>query len=437
MRDNKITEGNNLRTFIGFMIPMIAASCLQQSYVIVDGLILGNAVSQEAIGSVSSVSSISDFFMLLQIGLSGGCSICTSHLMGASKLNELEKLIKDMSKVIIVISIAIAVIGLITSSLILKLMHTPDALMVGARQYLSIILIGMPFMAMFNLQAGIMRGIGDSKKPLGAIAVSSVVNIGLDLLFVVLLKQEIIGAGIATITAEALAAIYLYFKLKNKRREFTLTDGSETSSQIRECVALGAPQMVETVFTSGGNILLQNITNLLGASVVIGVTVAFKVDSIIVIPLLSTGMATSVFIGQNIGAGKIDRVKETIKNAIIISLIISVVMSLVIWLFGYQMIEWFGLSEGPARIGYRYLVICLPLYWVFGLKFVFNGILNGSKHTLITSVAACIALACRVAVSYLGAPSIGPDILPISECVAWIVGVVITGVAILKYSKEL
>ena len=202
IKQNSVTEGNLLYAFIMFLLPLMAASILQQSYTIADGLILGNAIDQNALGAVSNVSPILDLCTLIQIGIAGGCSIMISHLFGAKRYDEVSKLITDIRRITVIVSLVIAVIAFLASGLILELIHTPGALMSGASMYLRITIAGVPFMALYTLQAGILRGMGDSNRPLGGIAVSSIVNIGLDLLFVIVLHLGIAGAAIATVSAE-------------------------------------------------------------------------------------------------------------------------------------------------------------------------------------------------------------------------------------------
>jgi len=434
---NSVTEGNLLYAFIMFMLPLMAASLLQQSYTITDGLILGNVINQEALGAVSSVSPIIDVCILIQIGVSAGCSIMVSHLFGAEKYADVDRLITDIRRLIIAISVAIALVAIVIASRILRMIHTPDALMAGAATYLRITFAGVPFMALYTLQAGILRGMGDSKRPLGGIAVSSCVNICLDMIFVVIFRTGIAGAAIATVAAEALSAIYLYNKLENKRKTMHLKEtdadtecGSGISTEgrkenVEECLRLGAPQIVQSVISSGGKVLLQNITNILGEMVVIGVAVAFKIDSLMLIPLMSMSTAVAVFTGQNTGAGKSDRVSMTLRYGLIFSVSFSLLASLLLWKCGYPLFTLFGLGQEAAETGFRYILLCLPFYWIFGIQFVLNGYLDGSKHTALTSAASVAGLAARLAFAYAAYSHIGADALPLAEALSWVTAVVI------------
>lgn len=445
---NSVTEGELLYAFIMFMLPLMAASCLQQSYTIADGLILGNAIDQEALGAVSSVSPIIDVCIVIQIGIAGGCSILISHLFGAKKYVEVDRLISDIRRIVVIISAVITLVAIVFAPMILKLIHTPGPLFDGASRYLRITFIGVPFMALYSLQAGILRGMGDSKRPLGGIAVSSGVNVCLDLLFVVLLRTGIAGAAIATVAAEAMSAIYLYIKLENKRKGFLITDDQEyltsdtdISAEIAnenavECLRLGAPQIVQSVISSGGKVLLQNVTNILGEAVVIGVAVAFKIDSLLLIPLMSMATAVAVFTGQNLGAGKQERVRDTLKYGLLISVAFSLIVSLILWKCGYPMFTLFGLGSEAAGKGFRYVLLCLPFYWVFGIQFVLNGYLDGSKHTMLTSAASVAGLAARLVFAYTAYRQLGADALPLAEALSWITAVAIDATGILYFKMK-
>ena len=183
------------------------------------------------------------------------------------------------------------------------------------------------------------------------------------------------------------------------------------------------PQIVQSVVSSGGKVLLQNITNLMGDAVVIGVAVAFKIDSILLIPLMSIGIAVSVFTGQNIGAARQDRVRETLKCGIIMTFALTVLISLVLWKFGYPLFTLFGLGSEAAETGFRYILLCLPFYWIFGMQFILNGYLNGAKHTTLTSGASLAGLGARIAFAYVCSTYMGADALPLAEALSWLVTV--------------
>ena len=433
-KDKSVTEGNLLYAFIMFIIPLMGASLLQQSYAIADGLILGNAISQEALGSVSSVSPVIDMCTLIQLGISGGCSITVSHLFGAGRYGDVSRLISDIRKLLTLISAVIALAAFAAAPKLLALMHTPDDLFADALTYLRITFIGVPFMALYGLQAGILRGMGDSKRPLGGIAVSSLVNILMDLMFVVLFGMGITGAAVATVSAEAMSAAYLFKKLEDRRNQFKSEETSTGKENLRECIRLGTPQIIQSVASSGGKVLLQNITNILGGSVVIGVAVAFKIDSILLIPLMSIGIAVSVFTGQNIGSGSPERVRGSVTYGIILSVCVTAIASLILWFFGLPLFGLFGLGKEAAETGFRYIVLCLPFYWIFGMQFVIGGYLNGSKHTALTSAAAIAGLAGRVLFAYVGASHFSADVLPLAEALSWTIAVLVdlSGLMIIK-----
>ena len=444
-----ITEGRLLPSFIMFILPLIAAVWLQQSYSVADGMILGNVINQQALGATASVGAITDLCIMIQLALGSGCSILLSHLQGAKKYHESWQLIKAMRSLVTMISVFIAIAAIIFAKSILIFLHTPDSLIEDATTYMKITCIGIPFMSLYNVQAGMLRGMGDSKRPLGGIAVSSAVNIGLDILFVIILRKGIAGAAIATVSAEGMSALYLYHKLEEMRKTFeaetcydeensiTTKADKRVGANIQESISLGAPQMVQSAATSAGRVLLQNITNILGSAVVIGVSVAFKIDAVLMAPLMSLGAAVAVFTGQNIGASKPERVRDTVKLGAAAAMLLSVALTVVLWLFGYQMISIFGLGKDAVDIGYRYLLICIPFYWLFGIQFVLSGYLNGNKKTIATSIASIAGLAARIAFAYLFYKHFSSDVLPIAEVLSWLIAVIVDVGAIYMLKRKM
>lgn len=292
-----------LPSFINFAFPLMLTSLMMQSYTIADGLILGNLVNERALGAVNSISPIIDLLGLIQIGLSGGCSICISHLTGSGEHRRMHQVILQMRTVVVGISLLALLLGVLGADAVLSLTHTPPEIYDGAKAYLQLVCIGIPFSSIYQLQSGIMRGMGDSKRPLGAITISTFTNIGLDLLLVGFFTLGIIGAAVATVASQIFSCVYLYFKLKKRLQaegseyfsgSFSLRSQvdillhsfsrSEKASDIHEIVNLGIPQMLQSSFTSIGKIILQSLTNSFGAFAVIGVAASYKIDSILIIP---------------------------------------------------------------------------------------------------------------------------------------------------------
>lgn len=434
--NNSITSGPLAKSFLLFALPLIATTLLMQSYTIADGLILGNFVNEEALGSVNTISSVVDFLSLIQIGLSGGCSICISHLFGAEERDKITNTIRQMFALILTISIVMMALSLVCSSAILMAIHTPESVYAGAKTYLNIVCFSLPFMSMYNLQTGVLRSLGDSKRPLAAITISVGFNIGLDLILVAGAGIGIVGAAVATVAANVFSCIYLYGRMKRRLEangigfEPGLIDGLKQlvsrDNNVGESIRLGVPQMLQSAGSSFGQILLQNLTNLLGAYALIGVTVSYKIDSIIIIPMIGVSMSISVFTGQNIGAGNYSRVRQALKLAMGISLAISASMSVVLIFYSSNLLALFGISQDSMVIAMQYIRICLPFYWIFGLQFVLNGFLQGLKKTAISSGTALFALACRLVIAYGGVAAYSTAILPIAESASWIISVSIS-----------
>lgn len=437
-RANTITEGPLFGSFIRFALPLLLTSVLAQSYSIVDGLILGNFIGEEALGSVNTISGIIDLLCLIQIGISGGCSICLSHLFGAGRTREAASVIRGMTVTVGLLSAVMMAGGIILSHPLLRMLHVPADVYDGALTYLRIVCIGIPFSSTYQLMAGIIRGSGDSRKPLGGIAIAAFINIGLDCLFVIALDMQIQGAALATIIAEALSCLFLTGRLRLRLAELGVQKAGVGSAKesIFECWKLGIPQIIQSGIQTFGNILLQNITNLLGVFVLIGVTVCFKIDSLIVIPMIALSISTSVFTGQNTAARKPERVVSVLRIAVACSLAISAVMTVVLLLFSGNLLSLFGVSGSSEAVATGYIRICLPFYWVFGIEFILSGFLQGMKKTAFTSTVCVIALAARLLIAYSGAAALGASILPIAEAASWIIQVAIMSVPVVRFLKQ-
>lgn len=479
---NMITEGPIFSSFIRFALPLLLTSILAQSYSIVDGLILGNFIGEEALGSVNTISGIIDLLCLIQIGVSGGCSICLSHLFGAGRNREAASVIRGMTVTVGLLSVVMMAGGIILAHPLLRMLHVPVDVYDGALTYLRIVCIGVPFSSTYQLMAGVIRGSGDSRKPLGGIAIAAFINIGLDCLFVIALDMQIQGAALATIIAEALSCLFLTGRLRLRLAELCMqkasggsamhrvsvpelvepcmqTAGSDSAmhgtldaepaaqdapdsgsrspkESILECWKLGIPQIIQSGIQTLGNILLQNITNLLGVFVLIGVTVCFKIDSLIVIPMIALSISTSVFTGQNTAARKPERVVRVLRIAAACSLATSAVMTVVLLLFSGNLLSLFGVSGNSEAVATGYIRICLPFYWVFGIEFILSGFLQGMKKTAFTSTVCVIALAARLLIAYSGAAVLGASILPVAEVASWIIQVAIMSVPVARFLKD-
>lgn len=435
MKERSMINGSIVKALISFLLPLLLTSILQQSYTIADGIILGNAVRQEAIGSVSNVGNLLNVFLVMQTGLAGGVSILVSHLFGAGEYKKLRSLTAGISVMLVGISAAFAAAGILFCGPILGLLHTPKAMLSLTATYFKITMCGVPFMAFYNLAASVLRGVGDSRRPLMGILVSSLINIGLDLLLVVWLDMGIAGAAVATVSAEGLSAVYLGFLLSARLEAL---DGGgwkfhAEPAMVWEAVRLGAPQIAQSAFTSGGKIVLQSIMNTLGVSTVVGVSIAYKVDAIIMLPLMGAASAISVFTGQNIGAKQEERARKGIKAGVILVIVFSAVAVVAVLIFGRYALRIFGASEEVVEMGYRYLYLCAGAYWLFGLNNVLSGYLEGSKDVLGSSVIACISFAVRVGCCYFFYPYAGSDILAVSEALSWAVGAFL---CFLRYRRQ-
>ncbi len=432
---NDMTTGSVFKTLLKFTIPLILTGLLQQLYYITDSIIVGNLIGEVELAAVGVSSTVLDVFIYLIIGLVSGYTILISQYYGAKEYKKISRLSSTFFLFVIVSAIVMAVLGFIFNIDILRLLNTPTEILQIACNYLSIVFLGVPFLVLYNLCSSLLRGMGDSKTPLYAIVLSSVINIALDLAFIQLFSWGIKGAAIATVIAQIATCAYLFAHIQ-KRHPMARISFSKSSIDIGlfwESLKIGTPRVIQSGIASVGSLLWQNIMNSFGVDVVTAITTAYKIDTLTILPVINISTAISIFVGQNIGAEDMERAKEGLKKGIYIILIVSLVITSIVVLGGEALMKIFGVSDAVAAIGQRFFRICAIFYPIFGLGNAYVGFLQGSKDVAFTSMSNIVSLALRILLSYTLAARLGSDILAISEMCSWVLG---TALCYLRYKSN-
>lgn len=310
---------------------------------------------------------------------------------------------------------------------LLVMLNTPKELLEASGLYLSIVFIGIPAVILYNLCASMLRGIGDSKTPLYAIIISTIINVVLDLTFIKVIPWGIKGVAVATVIAQIIAGVYLLVHIHRQHPMLRLSfkrDYLDITLFI-ESVKLGAPRVVQSSVASVGSLLLQNIMNSFGVDVVTAITTAYKIDTLTILPIINISTAISIFIGQNIGANNVERAREGLRKGILIILAVSVVITSIFVLFGAELMKLFGVSDEIALLGQRFFTTMAVFYPVLGLENAFVGFLQGNKDVTFTAASNMLCLTIRVFLSFALASRLGFDIIAISEVSSWVLGAAI------------
>lgn len=428
---NDMTKGNVFKTLLEFTIPLILTGLLQQLYYIADSVIVGNFIGEVQLAAVGVSATVLDVFIYVITGLVSGYTILISQYYGAKNHEKISRLTNTFFMFVMTAAFIIALLGFFFNKGILGLLHTPTEILQPSSEYLSIVFIGVPFLILYNLCSSMLRGMGDSKTPLYAIILSTVVNIVLDLIFINLLGWGIRGAAVATVIAQAIICVYLFVHIYEKypMSRISFKKNLIDAPLFIESMKLGAPRVIQASIASIGSLLLQNIMNSFGVDVVTAVTTAYKIDTLTILPIINISVAISIYVGQNVGANDMDRAKEGLKKGIIIVLLVSVAITSMVVLFGKEFMKIFGVSDTVAALGQRFFNTCAVFYPVLGVGNAYAGFLQGNKDVVFTSMSHVVSLALRVLLSYALAEKLGFDVIAISEMCSWVL------LAVIYYSR--
>lgn len=425
-----MTEGSPARVLIAFAVPMILGNMFQQFYNLVDSMIVGKLVGADALAAVGASNAITMLFVMVAIGTGIGCSVVISQLFGANKLSEMKSAISTALISILVFSLVLTVAGRLFSKGILTLMGTPEDIFGQAQEYLNIYFYGFFFLFLYNAFSAVFNALGDSRKPLYFLIFSSVLNIGLDILFVGSFRLGVAGAAWATLIAQAVSAALsfgvLSYKLARMQTEsYRRFDGELLVSMTRTAI----PTIVQQSMVSIGMLLIQSVVNRFGSIFLAGYTAAVRIDNMAIVPMVNAGNAVSTFVAQNMGAQKPERAKQGYHAGLVMAMGIGVLIGVLIFFFGDVFIASFMDAETDAAsiaVGVQYIGVVSMFYFVMGAMNVTNAVLRGAGDMGWFMGITLVNLATRVLLTYLFADATGGMIIMWANPIGWTVGLVLS-----------
>ena len=435
-----MTVGKPLSNLIAFSVPLLICNLAQQMYNTVDSIIVGKYVGDSALAAVGTSGPILNLLLLLFMGISTGAGILVSQYFGAHKQKELETSVGTCLTLTFIASLIIMAVGPLIIEPLMTLLDTPPDVYGMAVDYLMIVTVGIMGSAYYNIVSGILRGLGDSVSPLIFLIVACVLNIFLDLLFVVEFGMTADGVALATVIAQAISAALCLWRLTHMkkilvvRKENLIPDKRITMKTIR----LGLPSGLTQMIFSMAAIVVQALTNSFGTSVIACAIVVMRVDGFAMMPNFTFGMAMTTFVGQNVGAGRMDRVQEGVKKGVAAGLIVAVTLVAGILLFGKNLMHMFTETQEVVDLGVHMLHILALGYIAMAVTQSLSGVMRGAGDTLtpmwislITTVIIRMPLAYGMA--YLtrseAMPNGNPDCIFISLLISWVMGAVLTTIA--------
>lgn len=334
-----LTTGRPFKLIVSFAIPVFLGLVFQECYNIVDTIIVGRTIGAEALAAVGSTGSILFFILGFAGGLCNGFTIPIAQKFGAKNYSKMRSLTMNTAYLAIFFSVVMTIITLILCRPILVLMKTPIEIIDRSEAYLNIIFLGTPFIFLYNITAGIMRSLGDSKTPFIFLIISSVLNIFLDILFILVFKLDVKGAALATILSQAISGIasLIYMIKKFQILHPSKEEKAFSGSQCKELCAVGIPMGLQYSITAIGSVILQSSINALGYFTVAAVAAAMKIHIFACSFFDALGTTMATYSGQNTGAQKYDRLKIGIIDSLLISAIYSIIAFVVMFMFGREL----------------------------------------------------------------------------------------------------
>ncbi len=425
MRD--LTKGPEGKQIFLFALPMLLGNVFQQLYYIVDTLIIGHYLGTEALAAAGASFPVIFVLISLMIGITTGINVVISQFFGNKNFKKVKRAIDTAFIFLFVSSIGLSLLGLIFSKQIFLLIGLPAELVPMAMQYFNVYVAGLIFMSGYNGTSAILRGMGDSKTPLYFLIISTLLNIGFDLLFVAVFNWGIAGISFATVLAQAIAfgLSVLYLNRYHPLIRFSFTGLSFDREVFRQSLRIGIPTGLQHTFVSLGMAALMTIVNMFGTPTIAAYSIAWRIDSFATLPAMNFGMALSTFVGQNIGANKIERVRQGLISTLAMTSGFSLIITIIAWLFGKTLMGFFTDDQLVIDLGYDYLIIVSSFYIVFGAMFIMHGTLRGAGDTLIPMFITLFSLwVLRVPFSYFLSQKWGETGIWWGIPIAWVFGLI-------------
>lgn len=429
---NSMISGNIARSLIVFALPMIIGNLFQQFYNIVDTIIVGKVLGQDALSAVGSTSMIVTVYVSVAVGFAVGCLIVFSQLYGAKNYLRMKTAIYTALITFLALGIFFMILGLAISKPILNVVVN-DALMQEGSTYYNLYVLGVPALFIYNIANSGFNSLGKSRITLILLGGTSILNVILDLWFIMGLGWGVAGAAIATDISQYLSAVIALVLLL---RHIHLNFKTEEEIKMFEWRLLGnmskvaIPTMLAQVIVSVGYVALTSLVNRFSVDVISGYVAASKIDSICVVPMVQIGNSMATYTGQNVGAQKYERIPKGLKTALLLCACICAVFIVLIFIFGHTFIGWFmdsTVSEAAYTAGVQYMRITGALYFLMGSMYIICGVIRGAGAAMVSVIATVCNFSVRIAFAYIMVAVTGSELaIWWSNPVGWAVALTIS-----------
>lgn len=425
-----LTVGKPSTVLRNFCLPMFGSIVFQQLYNIADSFVAGKFVGEDALAAVGNSYEITLIFIAFAFGCNIGCSVVVSRLFGAKKYGKMKTAVYTTLIASGIMCALLMAAGTLWCDSLLELINTPENIFAGSKLYLDIYILGLPFVFYYNVATGIFSALGDSKTPFIFLAVSSLSNIGADILFVTAFEMGVAGVAWATFICQGVscvAAVICVFirlsKIKSEEKAAVFSFGL-----LKEIGAVAVPSILQQSFISVGNIIIQGVVNSFGSSVMAGYSAAVKLNNLVITSFTTLGNGVSNFTAQNLGAKKPERIKDGFRAGVKLVWTICVPVVAAYLLAGRQLVYLFldTPTGTAAQVGMTFLKTVAPFYFVVSVKLVADGILRGSGRMKQFMVATFTDLILRVVLSKVLSVAFGSSGIWLSWPIGWAVATVLS-----------
>ncbi|MDG5800737.1 MATE family efflux transporter [Marinilabiliaceae bacterium ANBcel2] len=389
-----LTEGSEGKIIFKFALPMVIGNLMQQLYILVDSIIVGQFIGDTALAAVGASFPVFYTLIAFFIGIGSGATIVISHFFGAQQYKKVKEAIGTIYIFMFGAGLILTAIGIIFSREIFTLLNVGEDVMPEAITYFTIYMTGMVGFFGFHSTSSVLRGLGDSKTPLLFLAIATVANLLLDLLFIVVLNMGIEGAAWATVISQMGAFIVAIFHLNSKDHliHFSVKSLIFNSDLFKKSAKIGLPTGFQQSFVALGMMAIIRIINEFDTEVLTAYTAASKIDALASMPAMTLASALSAFVGQNMGAGLTHRVKKGLLATLKMAWTISLSVMIIVIFFGSELMALFSSNEDVIDYGKQYLIIICSFYVVFSSMFIMHGTLRGAGDTMIPMFITLISL---------------------------------------------
>lgn len=416
-RDVDMTEGPIIGHLIRFAMPLLIGNIFQQLYNTVDSWVVGNYVSKDAFAAVGSVGPIINMLIGFFLGLSSGAGVVISQYYGARKYDKVSETVHTSIVMTLVMGVVFTFVGIWMTPYMLQFMKTPESVLPESTAYLTIYFSGVMGLMLYNIGSGILRAIGDSQRPFYFLVVSALMNTVLDLVFVLAFDMGVEGVALATVIAQGTSAVLTLITLARSDNcvKLSLRKMKCHWDALGKIIRVGIPAAVQMMITSFSNIFVQSYINFFGEDCMAGWTAYSKIDQLIFLPMQSLALASTTFVGQNLGIGQVDRAKKGVRSALNISFAATAVVMIPVIAAAPYLVTFFNDDPSVGQFGTLFLRYITPFYILCCVNQVYSGALRGAGNSKVPMIIMLASFVCfRQIYLFVMANFISNTVLPIA-----------------------